>query len=403
MIQQRIDNVYPRDIILPSDYSPPQEDLQGMIESLKSNGLFHSPIIKENMEIVAGKLRVLAARSAWMEGVTINCTIIPNDLDPEEYKIISLQENLKRHNLPWDEQIIQEKELHDIRQSQYGIGKRGKKVGWSLRDTAAELDIALGTLSEDLRMADVILMDPTLRRIGDKMTARRVIFERIKRIDQESNAGMLVTNIEYNKCYLGDSGVILQQYPDNSFDACITDPPWLEFASDKALTKDEFTFPVFKEVFRVLKPNSFLYAFVSTQDWHIYFEQFKAIGFNVQKYPLIWVKEGVLTLGTRTWEYQRDYEPILLAVKGSPALTSSMQSSIMSCKVVPSQKLVHPNEKPETVIKRILDQCTYEGSIVLDPFAGSFVVPATCKATRRRYVAIEKEPKYFAQGELRCK
>jgi len=282
-----------------------------------------------------------------------------------------------------------------------GKGKQGKKKGWSLRDTAAELDMALGTLSEDLRMADAIMADPSLRRIEDKTTAKKVIFELLKRSGQELGA-VAPVDFETNVCHLGGSESILQGYKDDTFDACITDPPWLEF-KDSSLTRDAFTLPVFAEVYRVLKQNAFLYAFVSTQDWIFYQDELVKIGFSVQKWPLIWVKEGVLTHGRKTWEYQRDYEPIILAVKGSPAVTASMLSSVMSCKVVPSVKLIHPNEKPPEVIKRLMDHCSYEGSLILDPFAGSFVVADVAKQMGRRYVAIEKDKTFYAQGLERLK
>lgn len=383
----------PSDLILPSDYKPSIEDLESMKVSLQEQGLINPVTVKDNREVVAGKLRVLAARGILE---FIDCKVIPSNLTEDEYHIISLHENLKRYNLPWYEQVVKEKELHDIRQKQFGVGQRGKKNGWSMRDTSEELGIALGVISEDIRLAEAVMNDPSLRRIQDKTTAKKVIFETVKRVSQDLGANRPV-NFEVNTCHFGYSDAILRCYPNDSFDACITDPPWLEF-KDPSLTRDQFTLPVFKEVFRVLKQNAFLYMFVSTQDWIFYAEELPKIGFSVQKFPLIWVKEGVLTHGRKTWEYQRDYEPILLAAKGSPATTSSFLSAVFSCKVVPSQNLRHPNEKPPEVIKRILNDCSFDGAIVVDPFAGSFVVPDVCQQMRRRYVAIEKDKKFYAAG-----
>lgn len=366
-------------------------------ESIKIHGLLHPPLIKDNFEIIAGKARVLAARGV-LESIT--CKVYPSDLDDLDYKAIALHENLKRYNLPWYEQVIKEKELHDLRQAQHGIGKPGAKVGWSIRDTAKELsNMAIGTLSEDLRLAEAILADPNLKRIEDKTTARKVIFETIKRVNQEIGSSRPV-NFEVNSIHCGGSEEILKVFDDDTFDACITDPPWLEF-KDKNLVKDEFTLKVFTQIYRVLKQNAFLYAFVSTQDWYFYYDELQKIGFSVQKWPLIWIKEGVLTYGRRSWEYQRDYEHIILAAKGSPAVTSSMLSSVFSCKVVPSAKMIHPNEKPIEVIRRLIDNCSYDGSLILDPFAGSFVVPYVCKLSNRRFIAIEKDKKYFMQGKNR--
>jgi len=386
----------PEDIILPKDYIPDPERLQEMNASIKEKGrLLHSPCIKSNHEVVTGKLRILASRGVLD---IIRCEEVPSDLDEDEYKAISLHENLFRNNLPWNEVVIGEKELHELRMRQAvgdDRGKQGKKAAWGLRETAAELHISLGGLTEDLKMADAILANPSYARIKDKTTAKRVISEEMKRFSQEVSAST-PSNIDVDVCHLGYSDAVLGLYPDNSFDVCITDPPWLEFKDD-SLTRDEFTLPVFTQVYRVLKNNSFLYAFVGVQDWIFYFDKLKGIGFNVQKYPLIWVKEGVLTYGTRTWEYQRDYELIVLAVKGNPALTSSMRSAVFTHKVVPAASLRHPNEKPVGLLKHILEQCSYEGSTVLDPFAGSGAVGLACKEAGRKYVLVERDQKYFSR------
>lgn len=396
----RTELLEPNKLKLPDNYVADPSNLASMIESVKTDGVMHPPLVKENGEVFAGKMRIIAARVLNLEQV--ECHVYPADLPDEEYKILSLHENLKRYNLPWYDQVVAEKELHELRQAEHGKGKPGSKVGWSIRDTAKELgDMAFGVLSEDLRIADAIILDPSLKRIQDKTTARKVILTKIKQINQEMGASQR-SDYPINVCHHGHSDQILKIYPDNFFDACITDPPWLEF-KDASLTRDKFTLPVFEEVFRTLKQNSFLYAFVSTQDWFFYQEELTKIGFSVQKWPLIWIKEGSLSRGQRSWEYQRDYEPIILAVKGAPAVTSSMLSSVASCKVVPSVKLCHPNEKPKEIIKRLLDHCSFAGSIILDPFSGSFVVADTAHDLGRRYVAIEKDAKYYHQGLERLK
>lgn len=394
----RTETIDPSKIKLISTFTPDAERLVGLRNSIKENGLLHPPAVKDNREIITGRLRILACVGILDE---IEVKVYPSDLDDTEYRAIALHENLKRYNLPWYEEVTQEAELHELRQAEHGPGKQGKKVGWSLRDTAEELNMAVGYLSEDLRMAQAVMADPNLKKIQDKTTARRVILNSIKRITQEQGANAPV-NIETDKLHLGSSEEILKLYNEYTFDACITDPPWLEFR-DFSLTRDQFTLPVFKEVYRVLKANSFLFAFVSTQDWIYYQEKLKEIGFQVQKYPMVWIKEGVLTHGNRSWETQRDYEPIIVAVKGSPILTSNMISSIISCKVVPSASMIHPNEKPDIVIKRLLDYCSYEGSIVLDPFMGSGVVPFACRQLRRRYIGIEKNKTHFSNIERRMK
>jgi 16S rRNA G966 N2-methylase RsmD len=317
-------------------------------------------------------------------------------LTDEQIQEITINENLRRYNLPWYEQAIKRLELHNLRQKQHGAGKQGKKTGWSLRDTAAELSVSLGAVSEDLRLAEAVIANPNLRKIEDKKTAKRLIFNEFKRIEAEANASIDV-KADHNVVLCGDASEVLKFYPANTFDAVFTDPPWLEY-KDAALTKDDQTIKVFKELYRVMKGESFLYAIVSTPDFILYQQELPKLGFRVHQMPLIWVKEGMISHGLRSWDYARDYEPILLAVKGNPALSNAGQlSAVYSSKVVHATQLIHPHEKPVDVPMHFLEHCTYEGSMVLDPFGGSGVTAEACIRLNRRYVVIEREKK-FAEG-----
>ncbi|OQW72331.1 MAG: modification methylase [Proteobacteria bacterium ST_bin13] len=55
---------------------------------------------------------------------------------------------------------------------------------------------------------------------------------------------------------------------------------------------------------------------------------------------------------------------------------------------------VHPTQKPEALIYRILLACTKPGDVVLDPFFGTGTTGAVAKRLRRRWIGIERELGY---------
>ncbi len=55
---------------------------------------------------------------------------------------------------------------------------------------------------------------------------------------------------------------------------------------------------------------------------------------------------------------------------------------------------VHPTQKPEALIARILLAASKPGDLVLDPFLGSGTTAAVAKRLRRRFVGIERDPVY---------
>ena len=380
--------------------------MENLKSSIKDKGLLH-PItvyyalipITDSIQvpepkygIITGRQRIHACKDLGHK--TIKALIYDN-VDTEGARTeIHLHENLSRFNLPWYEQIELERQLHELRQKVKGKGQHGKKIGWSLRDTAEELGVSFGSLSEDIRMAEAIIADPRLRKIEDKATAKRIILQNLKVATAESEAGA-EPKIEYNTVLCGDSSEILKYYPSNTFDVCITDPPWSRYYRDDNLISDSSTLPVFAELYRVMKWDSFIYIVTSTTDFYMYQTELPKMGYKTQEMPLIWIKEGHLTLGKRNWEYSRNHEPILLAVKGAPALSSSMLSGIFSFPIVPPQHRIHPNEKPESLIKAILEHSSYLGSLVIDPFGGSGIVALTAKNLGRRYVIIERDKKYY--------
>ncbi|WP_035908502.1 site-specific DNA-methyltransferase [Lebetimonas sp. JS085] len=54
-------------------------------------------------------------------------------------------------------------------------------------------------------------------------------------------------------------------------------------------------------------------------------------------------------------------------------------------------KALHPTQKPEELLKRIILGFSNEGDIVFDPFAGSGTTPYVAKKYNRKFIAIEKE------------
>ena len=64
-------------------------------------------------------------------------------------------------------------------------------------------------------------------------------------------------------------------------------------------------------------------------------------------------------------------------------------------------KALHPTQKPEEMLKRIILTCSKEGDIVLDPFLGSGTTAIIAQRFGRKWIGIEKEKKYVEIAEKR--
>lgn len=415
------------DITFDGELNFPEEVMKPIRESISSQGLHHPLLVVEffhdsntfngdglkasdgKYKLIAGKKRLLALKQLQTKEAPVK--IYPSNLTPDQIFEISLHENLKRYNLPWYEQVETELQLHELRQRINGVKSGGRprltaggKTGWSQVDTARELGIAVGVLSEDLDLARAVAVNPSLKNVKDKTTAMKLIRVQARREGAEAFA-LIPSDFEMDQVFLGDSLEILKQFPASTFDTCITDPPWSTYQRDESLTAEQIDLlPIFREIFRVLKGDSFLYVITSSIDTYHYLSELPKIGFRVQSYPLIWHKESTITHGRRNHEFTRDYEPIILAVKGSPVLTSVTEiSSILRYKNLHYTKLIHPNEKPIELIKALIGYSTFAGNSILDPFAGSGVTLDAARQTERHYIGIEKEKKFYDKIVARLK
>jgi modification methylase len=62
---------------------------------------------------------------------------------------------------------------------------------------------------------------------------------------------------------------------------------------------------------------------------------------------------------------------------------------------------IHPTQKPEALLHRVLLASTNPGDLVVDPFFGSGTTGAAAKQLGRRFVGIERDPAYLAAARRR--
>ncbi|OUI88530.1 modification methylase [Acetobacter sp. DmW_043] len=62
---------------------------------------------------------------------------------------------------------------------------------------------------------------------------------------------------------------------------------------------------------------------------------------------------------------------------------------------------LHPTQKPESLLHRVLLASTSVGDVVLDPFTGTGTTPAMARRLRRRFIGVERHPDYIAAARQR--
>lgn len=67
------------------------------------------------------------------------------------------------------------------------------------------------------------------------------------------------------------------------------------------------------------------------------------------------------------------------------------------------QKKIHPTQKPESLLYRVVTASTVAGDVVLDPFSGTGTTASMAKKLGRNFIAIERDSSYVTHARKRLK
>jgi site-specific DNA-methyltransferase (adenine-specific) len=201
-----------------------------------------------------------------------------------------------------------------------------------------------------------------------------------------------------NKIIQGDCREILARLPDESVDLLLTDPPYgmryrAKAGSRPIVGDDDLSWfaPVIRECFRVLRPNTHAYLFCNEYGLATFRAEMAAAGFKVKRL-LVWVKDQHGP-GDTKGDYANRTEYLLFGHKGRRLLNGHRDANVLFFKRA-GRKRDHSAEKPEDMLRYLIQKSTAPGELVLDPFAGSGTTCRAAKDTGRRYLGIEIDPRY---------
>lgn len=203
--------------------------------------------------------------------------------------------------------------------------------------------------------------------------------------------------MELDRIIQGDALSVLRTLPSDSVDLILTDPPYGKKASkgthgfgatknrryqddwDIAIPKEE----VFEEILRVSR-----HAIIFGGN---YFAHYLPPG----NCWIVWDKKG-----DKPFNPFADCELLWTNfTKPVKKYTFLQQGFITESK----DKRFHPTQKPTELLRRILNDFSSPGELILDPFLGSGSTALAAKQLGRHFIGIEREPEYVKIAEQRLK
>lgn len=219
-----------------------------------------------------------------------------------------------------------------------------------------------------------------------------------------------MSDLQQHQVALGDCLDVLRTLPDGAFHSCVTDPPYgINYQSSRRtdkekrkpiITNDSKPFIWFLyETYRVMCDNSCLICFCEWRHQEVFKVAINTAGFKV-KSQMIW---------DRQWHGMGDLEGspapmhdvVWFATKGKFKFPGDRLKSVLRFQRVDAESLVHPTEKPVSLMRHLVHSVTPPGGIVLDPFCGSGSTGKACVYEDFWFYGIERDAEYHKIAEAR--
>lgn len=410
-------------------------DIEALKSSIERQGLFHPIIIDDDSRLVAGFRRLTCCRDLGLKEVDVR---LKKELSAIEKLEIEMEENLHKE-LEWSEIITLRAKIHALKQKIHGKSIPGHASdGWALEDTARDLDVGIGTLSQDIKLAEALEKLPNLKSFASKRQALKALNKVKEMAVLTELAKRDVSKKDSDVPYLMHKGDALSfmrnKVEAESIDLVIFDPPWgididvigsarglsgekTSYDDDSLVNAKIFMEKSIPEIYRVMKQNTHFYMFIGIQYLHYWvsylsnikrimeygkapryevFEEGRTWAFDVRQMPLIWVKEGGGFTDFET-KFMPRHETILFCNKGLRRLNSAC-SDVLEFKRPLSTERVHTQQKPVELLQLLIRLSSVPNEIVLDPCAGSFATNVAATLLGRRSIGIEKSEENFNKG-----
>jgi len=253
-------------------------------------------------------------------------------------------------------------------------------------------------------------------------------------------AALKILDLKTNVIYGGDCIAAMNRLPENSVDLIFADPPynlqlggelhrpdnsrvdgvddaWDRF--DNFAAYDDFTKRWLVAARRILKDTGSLWVIGSYHNIFRVGSILQDIGFWMLN-DIVWRKSNPMPnfRGTR---FTNAHETLIWCAKSKDAkytfnydamknLNEGLQMrsdwTLPLCtgderiKGTDGNKL-HPTQKPESLLYRVMMAATKPGDVVLDPFFGTGTTGAVAKMLGRKYIGIERDADYIAAARER--
>lgn len=378
--------------------------IEELAQSIDKRGLINFPVITRDYKLVAGERRISALKLLGWDQVPIQWA---DTLDPKELRAIELEENIKRIDIPWQDQCNALLEFHELHVSE---------EPWNQELTAAAIGLSPGEVAKQLQVARELRDGNALVSSATNLSTAKGIVKRSEERAAQSlrqEVMAVVSEVEKPKLIINaDFHTFVAEYAGPPFNLLHCDFPYgigsdnFDQGGAKSHGGYEDTFKHYQDLLYSLRhfmnkgvaESAHLIFWFSMKHYAFTLDSLYTMGWKVDDFPLIWHRSdnaGILPDPNRG--PRRTYETAFFALRGDRKIVRAVSNSFAAATV----REQHMSEKPQIMLEHFFRMLVDEHSTVLDPTAGSGSAIRAARALgAKRVLGLELNPEFVERANL---
>lgn len=345
--------------------------VEEMADSLTRLGQLQNIVIRRDGTLVIGETRLTAARLLGWTHINVEFT---DEMDERVLHSMELEENIKRTDLPWQDQVKAVKRYNELQIE--------LDPAWTQEATANALGLSLTTVEKYIGVAKAVEAGNTRVINADRFsTARGIVARENERARADEDNLLPTIEDDDEKIINCDFREWVKTYSGPAFNLIHCDFPYGIGAdkfnqgaadsfggySDTAETFYSLTDCLLANRQRLLGESGHVFFWFSMALYHPTLERLRS-AFWVDPYPFIWWKSD--NKGTLPWPERsgrRVYEVAFLCSHGERKIISP----VSNVGAFPLGEREHMSEKSQPMLQNFFRMFVDKNTRLLDPTCGS--------------------------------
>ena len=375
-------------------------EIDVLADSIDRLGLIHPIVITREGELIAGERRFAAVNSLGWTSIPVQYV---DELEPTKLRAIELEENLKRQDITWQDQVRAVTEYHRLR--------RAERSDWSQYDTATAIGLSQPHVNKLLQITEEAERGNKLIYEAPKLSTAAGIAERARSRRDEAIINRLHESFGGVKLSADKppEGILTEDFTEWVLGSVVTRFNLIHCDFPYGIEADNFnqggaaahggyldTPETWQKLMYALEiatrtitaPSCHLMFWFAMrkEDQRLYegtARRLEQIGWDINPQPLIWMKsdgQGIIPDPERG--PRQIYETCLFGSKGDRKIVRAVANAYAA----PTARDRHMSEKPEPMLRHFFGMLVDENTVMLDPTCGSGSALRAAESLGAKYV-----------------